>query len=75
MSLKSPYKRKGPCYWKAKDNESDTDSLSWMRSLEAQLIRKRKLHTVKLPDGCVITATKERLSYILEVFNIKSPKQ
>ena len=74
MSLKSPYKRTSP-YWKAKDNESDTDSLSRMKALEAQLIRKKKLHIVKLPDGCMITATKERLSYMLEVFNLKSPKQ
>ena len=75
MSLKSPYKRTGPYYWKAKDNESDTESLSRMKALEAQLIRKKKLHIVKLPDGCMITATKERLSYMLEVFNLKSPKQ
>lgn len=60
-------KRNGPRYWKAKEAENAIEGLARMKSLEAQLIKKRKLKSVTLSDGCVICATKERLAYLMEI--------
>lgn len=68
-------KRNGPRYWKAKADESAAEGLSRMKALEAELVKKRKLRSVTLPDGCVITATEERLAYLLEEHNPRPVKQ
>lgn len=61
-------KHNGPRYWKAREDESAIEGLARMKTLEAQLIKKRKLKSVTLSDGCVICATKERLAYLIEIY-------
>lgn len=61
-------KHNGPRYWKSKADESAAEGLARMKALEGELIKKKKLKSITLPDGCLICATKERLAYLLEIY-------
>lgn len=50
-----------PDLWKDDPVNSAESSLRKMKALESRLMEEGRLVSVRLPDGCLLTTTKEKL--------------